>query len=123
MMIFQRKENEILEEYDAIKQLKQKCSSIEGFREKTADKIIIYAVETSYVTKAGKEILAIAQYGNIYAIYSPEYLTDEDLIIFQSLLDDVEDEDHLVVFRKRDYDAINKYFKGRNEKIRVELFN
>lgn len=54
-------------------------------------------------------MVAIAAYGeHIYAIYAPEYLTQEQYVVFEFLMRDVEPQDKLVVFSKESYDAIMK---------------
>jgi len=107
-------------QYDAILKLQEKCQSCKSLQSKVAENILIYSVRESYTTEDGPAMLAIAHLGNDeYAIYAPDYLTDEQLIVFERLMNGANDTDKFVVFSKRSYDAMKKYSYGRP--INVEL--
>ena len=103
-----------------IAKLEEKCASCTKLLEESVDSIWTYSVVVGYRTDDGPAIVAIAKYGNIYAIYEPEYLTEEQLVVYEFLIRDVESKDRLIVFSKRGYDAIKKY--DYNKRVNVELY-
>lgn len=109
-------------QYNAISKLQEKCESCDQFRGKVAKSIYIYEVCTDYRTSDGPAMLAIADYGdNNYAIHTPDYLTDEQLTVFEFLLRDVDNNDKLVVFSQRSYDAVKKYSYGKLVSVKLHV--
>lgn len=100
--------------YETISKLKEKCKACELLRGKIPVSMYIYEVCKDHVTNDGPAMLAIAPYGDsTYAIYAPEYLTDEQFVVFEFLLRDAEPNDVLIVFSKESYDAVQKYSYGK----------
>ena len=96
-------------QHNAIRMLQEKCDSCNLFCNRECKEIFIYSVCGDYITDDGEAMVAIAAYGeHIYAIYAPEYLTQEQYVVFEFLMRDVEPQDKLVVFSKESYDAIMK---------------
>jgi len=111
---------QIENQYNAIAKLQEKCESCKCFRGKVAKSIFIYEVCTEYQTSDGPAMLAVADYGNNnYAIYTPDYLTDEQLVVFEFLLRDVDKNDKLVVFSQRSYEAVKKYSYSKSVNVRL----
>lgn len=109
-------------QYNAIAKLQEKCESCKLFRGKVAESVFIYSVCVDYETEDGPAMLAIADFGNNdYAIYTPDYLTDKQLIVFEFLLRDVENNDKLVVFSERSYDAVKKYSYGKPVNVKLHV--
>ena len=113
---------QIENQYNAIAKLQEKCESCKSFRGKVAKSIFIYEVCTDYQTSDGPAMLAIADYGNNnYAIYTPDYLTDEQLVVFEFLLRDVDKNDKLVVFSQRSYEAVKKYSYSKSVNVKLHV--
>ncbi len=110
----------IEEQNQAIAKLQEKCESCKWFKGNVAQDIFIYLAYEDYTTEDGSAMLAIADFGNNdYAIYMPDYLTDEQLAVFEFLLRDVDDKDKLVVFSQRSYDAVKKYSHGKPVNVKL----
>lgn len=113
---------QIENQYNAIAKLQEKCESCKSFRGKVAKSIFIYEVCTDYQTSDGPAMLAIADFGdNNYAIHTPDYLTDKQLVVFEFLLRDVDNKDKIVVFSKRSYDAVKKYSYGKPVNVKLHV--
>lgn len=109
-------------ECNAISKLQEKCESCNQFRGKVAKSIFIYQVYPDYKTEDGPAMLAIADFdGYGYAIYAPDYLTDEQLVVFEFLLRDVDNNDKFVVFSQRTYDAVKKYSHGKLVSVKLHV--
>lgn len=108
--------------HDAIVKLQEKCNSCKLLYKREVKDIFIYSVCRDYSTDDGPAMVAIAQYDeDTYAIYAPEYLTQEQYVVFEFLMRDVEPQDKLVVFSKESYDVImkNNYSK---KPINVQMY-
>ena len=109
---------EIEAEYDAILKLQEKCKLHGVFRGEEAKKIFIYKIcvdstwRNSY-TDDGPSMAAVATFddiGNQYAIYTPEYLNQEQKNrIIAQLLTDVDSKDRIAVFSEDTYEVVKKY--------------
>ena len=120
-VISTKNKQQIQREYNAIAELKRKCESCKRFLGKEAELEYIYYICNEYTTENGPALLAVADFGDKnYAIYDPEYLTDKQLVVFEFLLRDIEDNDRIVVFSKRGYNAIKKYNRN-GKKIDIKL--
>ena len=114
-------QKQIEAEYNAIKKLQEKCKSCKAFRGKVAKSTFIYLVH-GYKTDDGPAMLAIANYeDNNHAIYTPAYLTEEQLVIFEFLLRDVDKNDKITVFSRRSYDAVKKYSYGKPVNVKLHV--
>ena len=85
------------------------------------DEYIFEFQDSSYSTDDDPAMVAMAYIGNVYAICTPDYLTDEQLAIFEEILWDVESDNHIVVFSQRDYDAVKKYLCGKEVDVKMIL--
>ncbi len=107
-------------EYNTIKELQEKCESCKLFKKKTADDVFIYTVHSDYITKDGYAMVAIARYGDTYAIHPPKYLTGEQWCVLEFLLRNVEPKEKLVVFSQETFENLEKYSYGRQ--LDVQLY-
>ena len=81
--------------YETIQELLKKCESCEMFKGKTPDQVVIYTIYQEYTTEA---MIAIAKYGNVYAIHPAKYLQDKQWKVLKFLLNDMDDYDEVAVF-------------------------
>ena len=93
---------------EAMEKLLWKCEESNLFK-KSAEQVWCYYVCGDYATDDGPAMVAIAKFGNVYAMRTPEYLTEKQLVVFEFVLRDAEPQDEIVVFSKKDYDAVMKY--------------
>jgi len=98
-------------QHNAIKALEELCSKI--FTGKIADYIFTYSVCDQYETDDGPAMIAVAQYGNWYAVYAPEYFSEEQFKIFEYFLQKAEENDTFFVFSEKSRDAMRKYSYGK----------
>ncbi len=79
----------------------------------------IFELTHDYETEEGTAMLAIAELNNgIYVLCTPDYLKEEQLIVFKFFLWVVEPGDSVWVFSEREYDAVKKYC---NEEVNVKI--
>ena len=78
----------------------------------------LYKLDSRYSTSDGPAMIAVAHIGDKCALYAPEYLSENQLVIFEYLLRDVDSNDHLVVFSQRDYDVVQKYLYGKEVDVK-----
>lgn len=116
MFVSMHLKSEIVEQYETIKTLEEKCKSCKLFGGREPDATFMYLLSEPIRPKIDA-IVAISQYGETYAIYSPEYLNWDEMMIFSVALNDIDLHEEIVVFTQRDYDAANKYLRGRKNKI------
>lgn len=89
---------------------------------KEPEREFIYELhDSNYSTDDGPAMIAIAKIGDLHAMCIPDYLTDEQLVIFEFVLRDADSNDHIVVFSQRDYDAANKYLYGKKVDVKMML--
>lgn len=100
-------------QYNMIKELQEKCESCKLFKKKTADDIWVFTVHSDYETEDGAAMVAIAQYGNTYAIHPPKYLTGKQWTVLEFLLRRIEPTDKLVVFSQETFQYLGKYSSGK----------
>ena len=98
-------------QHNAIKALEELCSK--NFPGKIADYTFTYSICNQYVTYDGPAMIAVAQYGNWYAIYVPEYFSEEQFKIFEYFLRDAEENDTFFVFSEKSHAAMKKYSYGK----------
>ena len=78
----------------------------------------IYELGKTYATDVGPALIAVAQIGNTFLLYSPEYMTKRQQIIFDFLLGGVDEDITIKVMNARDYDAVkNCHDLGRRVKV------
>ena len=101
--------------HEAMEKLLWKCEESKRLG-KGAEQVWCHYVYGEYATDDGPAMVAIAKFGNVYAMRTPEYLTEKQLVIFEFVLRHVEPQDEIVVFSMRDYDAAMKYKHGKKIK-------
>lgn len=106
-------------EYNTIKELQEKCESCKLFKKKTADDVFIYTVHSDYTTEDGAAMVAIARYGDTYAIHPPKYLTGKQWTVLEFLLRDVEPKDKLVFFSQETFENLGKYSYGKQLNVQL----
>lgn len=109
----------IVAEYNTINELQEKCESCELFKKKTADDIFIYKVETDYRTEKGDAMIAVARYGDTYALHPPKYLTGKQWTILEFFLGYLEPKDKLVVFSQETFENLEKYSYGNELNVQL----
>lgn len=106
--------------HNAIAKLQEKCESCKLFRGKVAKDIYCYSIRGEYSTDDGPAMLVIASYDkDTYAIYAPEYLTHEQLDVFEFFLREVEPRDKLIVFSKKSYNAVKEHRCGKSVNVKL----
>ena len=101
-------QKQVKAQHEAMEKLLWKCEESNLFK-KSVEQVWCYYVCGDYVTDDGPAMVAIAKFGNVYAMRTPEYLTEKQLVVFEFVLRDAEPQDEIVVFSKKDYDAVMKY--------------
>lgn len=84
--------------YETIQELLEKCESCEMFKGQTPSQVVIYTIYKEYTTKDGEAMIAIAKYGNTYAIHPAKYLQGKQWKVLSFLLNDMEDYNEVAVF-------------------------
>ncbi|MCI8655748.1 MAG: hypothetical protein HFJ48_07850 [Clostridia bacterium] len=107
-------------QYEMLKELQQKCDSCKLFKGKEADNIFVYIIRSEYATNDGPAMLAIARYGDTYAIHPPKYLAGEQWVVLEFLLDNADSTDELLVFSSETFRNIEKYCYDK--KLNVKLY-
>ena len=105
----------IAEEYITLERLESKCNSCRFFKGRNAEETFIYVVYEP------DTMVGISRYGKKYAMLTPDSLTEEELIVFAYVLEEMGPDEEIVVFTKRDYNAVLKYLRGK--KNTVTLFS
>lgn len=102
-------------QYNTINELKQKCESCKLFNGKPADSVYVYTVLLGdYDTEDGPAMIAIARYGDTYAILPPKYLTGDQWSVLEYWLRDyVEPGDKLVFFSQETFANLGKCSHGK----------
>lgn len=106
-------------EYNTIKELQENCESCKLFKNKTADEVFIYKIFSEYETEDGKAMVAIARYGEIYAIHPPKYLTGEQWVVLEFFLRNLEPNDRLVVFSQETFVNLGRYSYGKQLNVQL----
>lgn len=96
--------------------LLMECSRNKLLRERTFDEVWCYIEDDvcSEMCESVSEIpaiIAVAKFGNIYALKTPDCLLEEQLSVFESFFQNAEEKDKFLVFSGRDYEAASKYRK------------
>lgn len=87
---------------------------------KELDAEYIYELDGSYATDDGPAFIAVALIDDTHAaLYAPEYLTEEQLAVFEIFLRTADSNDHFLVFSQRDYDAVQKYLYGKKVDVKI----
>ena len=100
-------------EYNTINELQEKCESCKLFEKKKADDVFIYKILKDYRTENGDAMIAVARYGDTYAIHSPKYLIGEQWSVLEFFLRDIELEKKLVVFSQEIFENLGRYSYGK----------
>ena len=80
----------------------------------------IYKLDVMYATDYGPAMIAVARLvDGRYGVFSPEYLAEEQLQIFEFFIKGMNKNDHVLVFSHRDYTAIKKYLHDSNVDISI----
>lgn len=103
---------EVVNQYEIIKMLEEKCKTCRMFVEKEADSTFIYSISNPIAPKY-LAMVAISKYGKTYAMLTPDNLNQEDLLIFESVLRSADPDEEIVVFTERDYNAVKKYLYNK----------
>ena len=106
-------------EYKAIQELQQKCENCRVFKGKEADETFIYKVLEYQSEEGYVPTVAIARYGNIYAIQPPDYLKGKQWTVLEFVLRELKNS-LLVVFSPETYKYLGKYSYGKP--LNVQLF-
>lgn len=105
----------------AMKELEEECKAHVFFELKEPDEVYVYCFASDEFRRVNEErrvIVAIARYGNIFAMKTPDYVTDENLSIFNEVLNDLDRKSEVVLFTEKDYEAVIRYnSKKRAKKI------
>jgi hypothetical protein len=86
---------------------------------KEAENEFIYELDYRYFTEDGPAMIAVAQIGNSLALYAPEYLNENQLVIFEFFLRAADSKNELIVFSQKDYDTIQRYLYGKEVDIKT----
>lgn len=104
---------EICKQHGLIGMLMIKCKN---FTRKEAEQSWIYAV-TNPIYPKFDTMVAISKYGKKYAMLTPEDLTEKEMIVFDYVLNEIEPGEEIVVFTRRDYNAVKKYLRDKKNKV------
>lgn len=77
----------------------------------------IYELGKTYASDVGPALIAVAKIGSTFVLYSPEYMTKKQRIIFDFLLGGVNEDITIKVMNSRDYDAVKSCIYGTRVKI------
>ena len=102
---------------DALKTLEQKIAYYYGdveVEDERIFKLIDYNLNSNQAL-----IVALATIGDETALYSPEWLTEKELVIYSYLLRCADSDDHIVVFSQKDYDAVKQYLYGKEVDVKL----
>lgn len=102
---------------NALKTLEQKIANYYGDVE-VKDERIFKLIDYNH-NGYHAPIVALATIGDETALYSPEWLTEKDLVIYSYLLRDADSDDHIVVFSQKDYDAVKQYLYGKEVDVKL----
>lgn len=108
---------------DAIQKLRWKCEECKHFKGKDPEVAWCFEIsdyyDDKYSSENGPAIVAIAKFGDVYAMMTPMYLTEKQMVVWEFVLRMMEEKDEIVVFSQRDFDVISRYnFK----RIKVRLY-
>lgn len=78
----------IFPKYELIKTLEEKCKACKLFYSKDADQTYVYSVTD--LSPTYHSMIAVSKYGDRYALYASEDLTDKEMGVFAYFLDDAE---------------------------------
>lgn len=93
-----------------------------GLDKKKIEEEYIFELDNRYSTDAGAAMVAIAKLkDDTYALYAPEYLNEKQLVVFEFLLRNADENDHILVFSQRDYDAVKKYTYDKEVDVKILL--
>ena len=107
---------EVNRQYHLIQILEEKCKLWKLFAGKEAETTFIYSVCNPIPPKYDT-MVAISKYGKTYAMLTPNDLTQEELVIFEFALREIDSDEEIVVFSRRDYNAAKKYLYGKKNKV------
>ena len=105
-------------QYNTMEKLMQQCETCNILKSKTAEEVVCYYICSDYNTEDGPAMVAIASFGNIHAMMTPDYVTEKQLVVFEFVLRNLEPHEEIVVFSKKDYDAVKYYKRQRKNKVR-----
>ena len=102
-----------------MERLQWRCEESIFLKGQVAEEIFCYFVCRDYESADGPAMLAIAKFGDVYAMSTPSYLKDDQLVVFEFILRDIEPHETVIVFNKRDYDAAEKYAYGKKFDLKL----
>lgn len=107
--------------YNLLVKLEEKCKNCKLLSRRAAKDAYIYSISGDYAIEDGPAMVAIAEYdNNIYAIYAPEYLIEEQFLVIEFLVRDIELTDKIIVFQNKILEVINERSYGKP--INVQLY-
>lgn len=106
-------------QFKEMERLQWKCEESIFLKGKVAEEIFCYFVCGDYESEDGPALITIAKFGDVYAMSTPLYLKDEQMVIFEFVLRDVEPHETVIVFNKRDYEAAEKYAYGKKFDLKL----
>ena len=112
----------IWEQNKAIRQLEKGIYKLR--LENDVEKEYIYQIlDESFSTYNGPAMVAVAQMKDkkTYVLYSPEYLTDKQLKVFEYLLCNLDNDIHIRVLTSRDYEVVTRCLRGKCIDVKVVL--
>ena len=107
---------EICKQHDLLGMLMLKCKMCKPFAGKDAEQTFIYSVSNPIPPKYDM-MIAVSKYGKKYAMLTPEDLTEKELVVFEFILRDADPDEEIVVFTKREYNAVKKYLYDKKNKV------
>ena len=105
---------------NSLLELEKKCVEHKIFKETEEANFYTFSILRDYTTESGHAMLAVANSNNVYAIHTPEYLTEKQMAVFEFLLRDAEPHEKIIVFSQKSYDAVKKYSYGKS--LNVTLY-
>ena len=108
--------NKVAEQYNTIKLLEKSCKSCKLFVRREPEYTIIYSIHNPD-SRIQDSMVAISKYGKTYAMRTPENLSMEGFGIFEFVLRDLETDEEIVVFSRKDYDAVKAYLRDKENKV------
>ena len=104
--------------YETVNELMEKCESCDELKGRKPDDVFIYTIYKEYTTSEGEAMIAVAKYGETYAIHPPKYLKEKQWKILSYFKNDLEKNDRVIVFSEE----VKEKLAGYGRKHNVQLY-
>ncbi len=105
-------------QYFLLERLLFLCKGYNVFNGKDPEHVFCYQVDSDYRTDDGPAMVAIACLGNTYAMLTPDYITQKQMVVYEFILREAEPNDEFVLFYGRDYKAVKKCPYSEKHKVK-----